>query len=156
MQKDLPVFAGSVFDPFNEQTCGSLRVKGRQKFLELRLQFASEQIFTLFDHTVKNGKQVVIEKTLDPFMPRRVKSAIDDMPVVIYIIHDKPKRFFCVNDKVEILDDFEGFLFKHPLQKVIDILKMIIPGIEEAEEPEPVVEEEPERNFLEKLIDLFQ
>lgn len=31
-----------------------------------------------------------------------------------------------------------------------------IPGIEEAEEPEPVVEEEPERNFLEKLIDLFQ
>lgn len=40
----------------------------------------------------------------------------------------------------------------------VELVQFVIrvPGIEEAEEPEPVAEEEPEGNFLEKLIDLFQ
>lgn len=40
----------------------------------------------------------------------------------------------------------------------VELVQFVIrvPGVEEAEEPEPVAEEEPEKNFLEKFIDLFQ
>lgn len=52
--------------------------------------------------------------------------------------------------------DFEPVSYMDERNRV-ELVQFVlrIPGVAEMEEPEPVVEEEPEKSFLEKLIDLF-
>ena len=52
--------------------------------------------------------------------------------------------------------DFEPVSYMDERNRV-ELVQFVlrIPGVAEMEEPEPVAEEEPEKSFLEKLIDLF-
>lgn len=51
------------------------------------------------------------------------------MSVGFYVIHDKRDCVAIVGHQVEMLQDFNRFLFQHPVQQSVNIFKMIVKGL---------------------------
>ena len=88
-------------------------------------------------NSLSNGAGVLDSSTSD--MDSQLEEGVDDAVSSITGGDYEPISYMDARNSVELVQ----FVIR-------------VPGVEEAEEPEPVVEEESKKNFLEKFIDLFQ
>lgn len=103
-----------------------------EEFAQEMLVFFSGMDFIcsgdIIDVVLNDADEIIIEEALQTLSAHGIIGAVDDMLVGDDIIHNKLDDLMIIDQEVKFFDDFDGFLFQHPLKERIDILKMIIEG----------------------------
>lgn len=100
----------AMLDPVDEDTCQGLCVEFCQIFPEGRLQLLAADLLDTAQQFRRNRDKVTVEKAAQLIAPQGIVGAVDEVIVLLHIVHDEKECFPVMDRQVELADDIDGFL----------------------------------------------
>ena len=115
--------------PVDQHTGKRIGIEITEKILKAFIKYSIHANLDLRDEFTDDSDKVRRKKKLHALPANGIISTIYDKLVLLDIVKGKTQYLIIIIDQIGLFDNFHSLPVKHPAQKCVDVLKVVIKGL---------------------------